>query len=324
MIIYFNNKLHKYTDEFGNKYISATTIISNYEHKFSDKETKIARACSRIGRNISHPKYLKYKNKSTKQILSEWKTIRDNACNIGNIKHNYLDTSIKQSNGFFDVFNSRYKLNNNSDTKLFTIEDIKNGIDIGDLDIEYFITTGIKDKYPKIFNIIKLFINDDWKVFSEVGVFSKEYLISGQIDIIFIKNKSFVILDWKTNKNIIKNESGYWDKDINGHTTNYITTNKYFKIPLNNLPESIGNKYILQLSMYDYLVELFGFKYVANILCHIKHDFYTYEDEEVINDNTLLGKNKVNILPIKYLKNDIINMINHYTLQRSNGQFNLI
>jgi len=325
MKLYFNEKAHKYTDEFGNKYISATTLIGNYTNKFSDKEKDIAKACARIGKNPRHPKYLRYKDKSAKQILAEWKAIRDNACNIGNNKHSYLEHAVKDSNGFFNVFKTKYNTkDNNGNVKLFTVEDLSNNINIGELNIDYFIDTGIKDKYPKIYEIIKLLVNDGWKIYSEIGVFDSSTLISGLIDILFIKDKDFIILDWKTNKDTIKFESGYWDKDNNGKTTNYVFTDKRFKPPLDHLPQSVGNKYTLQLSLYDYLVELFGFNFVTNILCHIKHDVYTYEDEEVVDDITLLGKNKVEILSIKYLKQDIINMVNHYINVRSNGQLTII
>ncbi len=325
MIIYFNEKEHTYTNEFGSKYISATTIIGKYENKFSDKEKDIARACARIGRNPTHPKYLRYKDKSAKTILAEWKATRDKACNIGNTKHGYLETSVKKSNGFFDVFKSKYNTKNSSDSvQLFTIEDVLLTPEVGKLNLNYFINTGVKDKYPKIYNIIETLVNDRWNVYSELGVFNNDSLISGLIDIIFIKGKSFIILDWKTNKNPIRFEAGYWAKDNNGKITNYVLSDDIFKPPLNNLAQSVGIKYSLQLSTYDYLVEQFGFTFVANILCHITHDVYTYEDEEVVDDKSLVGKNKVNILPIKYYKQDIINMINDYTNKRTNNQLNLM
>jgi hypothetical protein len=38
--IYFNEKEHKYTNEVGNAFISATTLIGKYEYKFSDKQNQ--------------------------------------------------------------------------------------------------------------------------------------------------------------------------------------------------------------------------------------------------------------------------------------------
>ena len=325
MKLYFNEHAHKYTDGFGNKYISATTLIGNYTNKFSDKEKDIARACSRIGKNPRHPKYLRYKNKSAKQILAEWEAIRNKACDIGNTKHDYLEHAVKDSNGFSNVFKSRYEQKDkNGNITLFTVEDLLKGTNIGELNLDYFIKTGVKDKYPKIYEIIKLLVKDGWKIYSEIGVFDSSSLVSGLIDILFIKGKDFIILDWKTNKDDIKFESGYWAKDNTGKVTNYVFTDEQFKPPLNQLPQSVGNKYTLQLSLYDYLVELFGFNFITNILCHITHDVYGYEDEEVVDDITLLGKNKVKILSIKYLKQDIINMVNDYVSVRTNGQLNLV
>jgi hypothetical protein len=118
-------------------------------------------------------------------------------------------------------------------------------------------------------------------------------------------------------------KSGYWDKDHNGNITKYIYKDEFFKSPLIHLPQSVGNKYTLQLSLYDWLTIQFGFKFAANILCHITHDLYTASDEESIKDKTLIGKNKVVIHPISYLDKDIISMINDHDMKRTSGQLRL-
>lgn len=324
MNIYFNEKLHRYTDSYDNPYISSTTLIGEYVNKFSDKEVTIAKACARIGKNPHHPKYLKYKNKTYKQLLAEWKHISKVACNIGNAKHEYLELSIKNSNNFFSIFNTRYtNINSKGYVTLFTIDDIKKNPEVGKLNLQYFIDCGVKDKYPQIFHIIKTLVLDGWNVYSEVGVFNVDYLISGLIDVLFVKGDQFIILDWKTNKAPMMFDSGYWDKDYKGNITSYIKTDESFKEPLQHLPQSVGNKYTLQLSLYDWLTVQFGFKFIANILCHITHDIYIDTDSEVIKNKSLLNKNKVVIHPISYLEKETVTMIQDYNYKRTSGQLRI-
>lgn len=320
MDIYFDNNKHKYTDEFGNVYISATTLIGKYSPKFSDKEVDIAKACERIGRKPNHPKYKKYKGKTYRQILNGWAKTRDDACDLGNERHNYLDNSIRQSNRFNKIVGKPLFYNNDSNIiRLFTIEDIKNYPNVGNLDLDYFVKTGIKDKYPKIFAIIKSMVKAGWKVYSEIGVFDHDHLIAGTIDVLFIKVDQFVILDWKTNKAPIRFEAGYWDKNLDGSIKNYIIKDETLKYPLNNLQNSVGIKYTLQLSLYDWMVSAYKYKHVSNILCRIAHEVYDAIDEEVVDNPKLIGKNKIFTHPIDYLEHDIVRMVGDYHNKRVNN-----
>lgn len=310
--IYFNEKEHKYTDEVGNCYISNTTLIGKYEHKFSDKEIQIARACEKIGKNPKHPKYLRYKGKRASQILAEWKKASEDGCAIGNEKHNYLEDSVKYSTNFHSIFGIKHSvIDNKGNVRLYTIEDVIAKPESGVLSLDYFIEKGVKAQYPKIYRIIEIFVNDGWRVYSEVAVFNAEYLISGLIDILLVKDDKFAILDWKTNKAQIMFDAGYWEKDNYGTITKYKITEDTFKYPLDTLPLSVGNKYTLQLSLYAYLVETFGLTHSGNILCHITHD----TDEE--------GLNVVNILKMDYLKNSIEAMIKDYVFVRTGNQTRL-
>jgi len=319
--IYFNEAKHIYTNEVGNKYISATTIIGKYEVKFEDKQNQIARACAKIGKNPRHPKYLKYKGMSASQILAKWDRARIKGCDIGNTKHNYLETSVKEASSFYSVFGSKYKsVDPNTPVLLYTIENVIDNPNSGKLDLDYFVSTGVKDKYPKIYTIVEAFVNDGWRIYSEVAVFHNGFLISGLIDILLVKDKHFVILDWKTNKDDVKFESGYWEKDNNDITTIYKPTDDTFKYPLHQLPLSTGNKYALQLSLYAFLVEEFGLTHIKNILCHIRYEDYKIGDKDVEANPDWVGKNKVDILNMPYLKKDIQSLVYDYSDSRTGQQ----
>ena len=298
--LYFNEEEHSYTDNLGSSYISTTTIIGRYHDKFN--KDAIATACERIGKNPNHPKYIKYKGKTAKQLIYQWEEETKLACNRGSKKHNYLENTIKSCNGYTLTANGFIN------DKIYTIDDIIKGHSYGKLSLEYFKRIGIDQIYPQIYSIISELVNSGFKIYAEIGVYDPEYGVSGLIDILLVKGKEFIILDWKTNKAPIRFESGYYDKDKYGHLLldNFILTpDKTFHAPINHLPDSIGNHYTMQLSTYDYLVESFGFKNITNILCHIRRieDFNINTDEE---------KEEVSFLPIKYLKDEVRDMFNDY------------
>lgn len=299
--IYFDEEKHKYTDDLGNTYISTTTLLGKYIADF-EKE-KIAEACERIGRNPRHAKYEKYKNKTKKQILWEWEQETLKACEKGTKKHNFLEQAIKSCNG--------YKLNENGfiNDRIYTIDNIIQHHNYGRLNLDYFIKTGIKEKYPKIYELIKDFVKAGFKIYAEIGVYDSKNLISGLIDILLVRDKEFVILDWKTNKAPIRFESGYYDKNLDGtlKLDTFILKDEYFKIPLDHIADSVGNHYAIQLSNYANLVESWGFKCSGIVLCHIRTLEKEFEDDGETN------KEVVEIYTIPYLKNEVIMMVNDYS-----------
>lgn len=321
--IYFAELGHKYTNDAGEEFISSTTLVGKYEHKFDEDKLKIAKLCEKIGKNPNHPKYNKYKDKTYKQILAKWQDAGDVGRKIGNTKHNYLEEGVKSSNGFYDVFKTRYSSRDNNAVRLYTIEDIMDNHNYGDLNLAYFEKHGIKDKYPKIYNILENFVNDGWKIYSEIGVFDFDNLISGLVDLLVVKNKEFVILDWKTMNAPIRFEAGYWDKDKDGNRLGYLTNGKMLKPPLHKLGKSTGNKIALQLSLYAYMIEQFGYTHIASVICHITHDNYKIGDKDLETNPNWIGKNRIDIVPVSYLKQDIINMIGHYSYHKNNGQRSL-
>lgn len=261
--IYFDERQHKYTDSLGNEYTSVTTCISKYYEEF--EKDKIADACERIGRNPQHPKYLKYKGKSAEQIKAEWNITTVEALRNGSKKHDYLEDIIKRS--------TSYRLVDGTDLiqdRLFTIDDIANGT-FGELSMDWFISSGIAGRYLQIYQAIQILHNAGFKFYAELGVYNQGLLISGKIDLVAIKYPEFIIVDWKTNKDDIRFESGYFEKDMEGKTTDhFVYTNKWMKFPLNNLADSTGTHYNLQVSGYAWLLEQFGLVNIGNIIYQIR------------------------------------------------------
>jgi hypothetical protein len=294
--IYFNEEHHKYTDDLGNVYTSTTTFLSNYYNEFDQRA--VAKRCIRKRDSM-------YYGWSVEQVLDYWAKVNKEACDDGNEKHNYLEHAIKSANGYKRSAGGVY-----INDRIYTIPDIMSNHNYGRLNIDYFIQTGVKDKYPKIFAAIQMLVDKGFRIYAEIGTYSYDHIISGLIDVLFVTdNGEFVILDWKTNKHKLMFQSGYFKKDKNGKETGeFKVNNNKMKPPLNHLPDSHGHQYTMQLSTYAYLTERFGLKCVLIVLYHIRKE---------IDKN---GLEVVDDYKIDYLKNEASLAVNHFYRQHANSR----
>lgn len=295
--LFFYPKDHIYKDEYGNVYTSVTQTIDKFiDHK---DWKKIARFCEKAGRNPNHPKYELYKGKSANQILKEWDDIKVKGLDRGNERHDFIESKINISNNYSKI---KSQLQHN---RIYTIPDLLENPILGNVDLDFFIKSGIKDRYPRIYKILVNFVNKGYKIYAEVGVYNSNFLISGLVDCLLIKDNYFIIIDWKTNKGDIPKESGYYLKNIDGSLGEFVRTFEYFREPISHIEDSVRNHYTLQISSYDYLVEGFDLICKGNILCHITHDEYTIDNLEENEPEEWIGKERVVPMVIPYWKNDV-------------------
>lgn len=252
--IKFNEELHRYTDEDNLVYTSVTTVIGQYHKQFD--ETYWAREKAK-DTSIYNP----YRGMSEKQIKNQWKETREFSCEKGNKTHKLLEDSINASNG---------KANFNFDKlKIGTGNGV---IVINKTNLNVLATTPLAIKFPKIFNYLKKYIEDGWTLYAEKRIYWYEYLIAGTIDCLLVKGKQFMIVDWKTNKKKLEFRAGYYKKYNGMETSQWVDTNERFYAPLDNIPFCKGMTYTLQLSLYGYLLELWGYECIGLTLFHILHD----------------------------------------------------
>lgn len=301
--IFFNEELHRYTDDANNTYTSVTTFLKQFYPSFEDEKLEIARACSEIGKNPTHPKYEKYKDKSAAEIIKEWSEEGKKGRTRGTKIHNYLEQQIKSITNYTIVEGDFIN------DEMFTTEHIITEPKYGTIDPDALLTLEMKQRYLKLYNFIETLAEKGYKLYAEICSYSIKHLISGLIDLLAVKDNAFIIIDHKTNKNPIEFRSGYYEKDHNGILTgNFVEQNKYFKYPVHHLPSSIGNIYATQISTYAKLTELLtGLKYLKGILCHIAP--------------TLGGEEIVDLLPMPDLTRESLLMMDYFiNLNKSQSQ----
>ena len=255
MFLYFEEENHRYTDNCGNEYLSVTTLIGDYHEKFDAKYWARRKA--------------KEQGKTEKQILREWDRIKNEACERGTNKHNGIEDAIKDVSKFKDAI--KY-LSMVESGRCVTVADIPNLIP-KPLDINQF-KEATENKYDEIYRVFDFYTQRGYTIYSEITLFLIDYLISGTIDILCIRDNDFVILDWKTNRDGLKFESGYYKKDKstipNQLTNEWISTDKRMLPPLSHMQDCNGNHYTMQLSLYALGVEMIlGIPCVGLGLCHI-------------------------------------------------------
>lgn len=260
VFLYFQEEGHKYTDSLGNSYSSVTTLIhENYCPKF-DKKYWLRKKAKELGI-------------TEKQLEKQWADITKEACERGTATHNGIEDAIKDVSMFKDAVQYLKQI---EDGRVVTVADIPN-FKAKPLDIEAF-KKATDYKYDEIYRVFDFYTKQGYTIYSEIGMFLIDYKISGTIDILCYRPTDFVILDWKTNRDGLQFEAGYFKKDKKSfphqRTNEYVVTNEKMLPPLNHLPNCNGSHYTMQLSTYARGVELIlGIPCLNLGLCHIGSPF---------------------------------------------------
>ena len=169
----FHEEEHKYNDSLGNDYISTTTILHGYQPKF-DKNYWLRKKSKELGI-------------SEKKLEEQWSTITKEACERGTNTHNGLEDGVKGASMFQQAINY---LDKRKDGVMVTIADIPNfGANYKLLNLKDFIEL-TDNRYPLIYDAFKMYTERGYKIYSEIGMFLIDWLISG------IYQPSYQILNW--------------------------------------------------------------------------------------------------------------------------------
>lgn len=307
-ILYFNEEEHSYTDDIGNAYLSTTTMLGQFKEKFDTKG---------MAKRLARQSTGMYKNRTEEQIKNMWANTTKMACEKGSVTHNELEGGIKETSMFKDAVHSLRYIDENDNNRLFTVDDALNLSSFKPLDPQKFYDR-VGHKYPIIQKTIEYYVSEGYALFAEIGIYDENCLISGMIDLWAFKYPYFVIIDWKTNKDEIKFDSGYYKRDDDGQETNqYINSKKWLKYPIDHLPQCKGTEYGLQLSTYAYMCEQRGLICGGLILFHIRDQFklskygHPFRDR---NNNYIVDESKPKevkyILP-PYYKDEVHSLFNY-------------
>ncbi len=300
--IIFKEENHSYTDTLNNSYCSTTQLLHQYAPKF-DKSYWLKKKANELGI-------------SEKRLAKQWQDITDEACSRGTKTHNGLEDGIKGSSMFKDAVKHMVKPNG----EMITISDLPNiNLNVKQLNIKDFIEL-TENKYPKIYEVLTYYTNAGYKIYAEIGAFLIDYLISGTIDVLCIRDDQFVIGDWKTNRGGLKFEAGYYKKDktTKPHqlTDIWVPKKDYLLPPVGHLYNCNGSIYNLQLSVYAFMVEtILGIPNAGLWLCHIDSDFVLnkYGMPKRFPDGLYHIKKdpieKVTLFKMKYLKEEVMSIL---------------
>ena len=270
----FDEPSHRYFNKDNKTFLSVTQFLGEFEPKFDEEFWGMYTALKDNGKlvkpdldnkaiyinGVSNPISKLHKDTIYKHwysvTIAKWKGISAEACLRGNNTHNYLEESINESKGFFNgnSDNSNITSSRKKDNQISTVNDL----DKGDL----------KEKFPSIYERLKLYIERDCIIYAEKRVKLDFALIAGMIDVPIIKRgtNKFCITDWKTNKDEFKYTSGYMKKIKVGNdwvkSDIFVPTDDRFSYPISHLPYCKINLYSLQLSLYAYIMECWGYELV--------------------------------------------------------------
>lgn len=313
--LFFDEGPHKYTDTLGNEYRSVTTLIGDYYNHFDADYWAHKKA--------------REQGKSEKQIRAEWNRIKDEACERGTATHNGIEDAIKSVSKFKEAIKYLEEVKSG---RCITIADIPDLIP-RPLDVEEF-KVATNNKYPEIYRVFDFYTERGYIIYSEIGAFLIDYLISGTIDIFCYRPTDFVILDWKTNRDGLKFEAGYYKKDKstipNQLTNEWIKKKQNMLPPLNHLDDCNGMHYTMQLSLYAIMAEIIlDIPCVGLGLCHIGSPWVLNKYGQPLRDSEGYhvdpnGEETVKWFKIQYLKNEAKALLKdrYYRLKADNKTSN--
>ena len=313
--LFFDEGPHKYTDTLGNEYRSVTTLIGDYYNHFDADYWAHKKA--------------REQGKSEKQIRAEWNRIKDEACERGTATHNGIEDAIKSVSKFKEAIKYLEEVKSG---RCITIADIPDLIP-RPLDVEEF-KVATNNKYPEIYRVFDFYTERGYIIYSEIGAFLIDYLISGTIDIFCYRPTDFVILDWKTNRDGLKFEAGYYKKDKstipNQLTNEWIKKKQSMLPPLNHLDDCNGMHYTMQLSLYAIMAEIIlDIPCVGLGLCHIGSPWVLNKYGQPLRDTEGYhvdpnGEETVKWFKIQYLKNEAKALLKdrYYRLKADNKTSN--
>ena len=280
--IKFDEEKHQYTNDKNEPYLSATQLIHEYCPKFDEKfwlyykvlQEELGFENNEVGKK-EYARYLtktfkfSFKNKDINDLISiaTYLGVEDKM-DVSYKKKEWKDTNKASTDKGTKTHNHREKDSLDRAWKMVEGNNVFHYSYNGALEN----TTFGKDRIEGI---------------PELRLYNHEYKIAGTTDNpYFYPDGSVWIDDFKTNKKLVFENK--WENMLH---------------PLSHLPNCNISHYTIQLSLYGWMLEQFGYKVKRLTLTHILYD----ENDLEIGEK---------LIEIPYLKGDVENLLNHYANNR--------
>lgn len=239
---------------------------------FDTQEERVLFLKSCIGKLVDWNKVI---NNTSKEVKQDWQDKKEDACNVGTEFHEHKEEKVYE-------------------TKKALIGDVEvnlasNNVSQGTKDIRYSKDlSNLEDGYhPELLLYLSSIILEG----SEYDLF-----LTGQADKVYIETINGIryvdVDDYKTNEKIM--ESNFFTK---------------MEFPINHLDDCNFIHYSLQITGYARILEEYG--YVVRNLNFTHHDIKKLGMTKNI-DYDLLGKEKVTVKKVSYMKEEFEEMIKFY------------
>lgn len=299
-MIQFEEKAHRYFDAQNNTYTSATQFIEKFCHKFEDQEEfwllyKAIQYVSNIDKPLKIKKYSLSLDQQINTIIFDEDQYNNyiayalRACgkSVEKLRAIFDDKDLLALELASDLIKQHWRSENEiSKVKGTTFHNWKE-----DLQFESKVYKFRNTTLNVVDTEIKSLENLEEGVYPELRLWNQDYFLAGTSDqVIILPHKKAIIRDWKTNKE-------------------FVLTNKYqrLKEPLTHLEDTHFNHYSLQLSLYAWMLEQFGYEVI-----HLEVEHF---DLKPIGDKWEIVNNRVFELP--YLREEIQNMLDYAFIQKN-------
>jgi len=303
--LFFHEPTHTYTNKEGLKYESATQFLGHFYNHFEDQEQfwliyKSLQYLSDIDKPIKIKKYNEELDKLINNVIFTEREYQQ-------YQRYGLSQCNKDDKLFLNIFSYREQEEILRVCKLIKnswVEGNKKSTRKGSA---FHLAKEDKQFKDKLFNfngkeypVVPQHSNIDWYNLQvgthvELKLILPKFRLAGTADqIIITPEKKVICRDHKTNIEIK-------------------TENKYQKMLhcCSHLDDCNANHYYLQLSLYLYMLEQFGYEYEYAEFHHFDLQEVGDEVYEVVNDT---------IYPVPYMRDTIINMLNWYSKNILNKQ----
>jgi hypothetical protein len=290
--IRFDPKVHKYYNKDNVRYISGTQFIGLFKQQFDTDFWSKFKSYEPIFIEIDSSELLDEYNKVRAAVnikpkfqLNFWEYVKNLYLQDEDKKKilAYCDNYCKNNNIVIDVKSESLKLQEQWKGK--SKKSLEKGTKIHNAKEE---ADRKSERFYESYNMVRL-DNLPNGIYPEMILYNHDYQVAGTADKVQINFGNGIIKDYKSNEKL---QFGYRNP--------YTNRTEMMKYPFDTLPDCSFSHYSIQLNLYGWMLEQFGYKLNDLIIIHIK----TWNEET--------GKTKEVEYPVAYNPKMVVKALEYY------------